>query len=150
MVEDPGEHHKPFPLLCQPCSCQRRAIGSRARAARATCQNRLVTLLDITQLQAFLADFADERAWNQFHTPKNLAMAIAGEAGELAAVLQWVDSAEAAAAVDADGPLRQEFLDEMADVMIYLARLAYVTNIDLNFAVEDKMRRNATRFPPAE
>ena len=74
-------------------------------------------------------------------------MALAGEAGELCAVLQWVESSAAADAVGEGGALRQDFADEMADVMIYLARLAAVIDLDLNDAVEQKMARNDTRFP---
>jgi NTP pyrophosphatase (non-canonical NTP hydrolase) len=71
-----------------------------------------------------------------------------GEAGELAAVLQWADGEEAVAAVADGGELRGDFADEMADVMIYLARLADVADIDLCAAVESKMERNEHRFPP--
>lgn len=108
-----------------------------------------MALLDVANLQARLREFADHRDWNRFHTPKNLTMAIAGEAGELAAVLQWVESHEAAAATAEGGQLRDEMVDEIADVMIYLARLVDVTGVDLNAAVEAKILRNETRFPPS-
>ncbi len=124
--------------------------GVSGFAPRVTCQTAAVTLLDIDNLQLMLRAFADERDWNQFHTPKNLAMALAGEAGELVAVLQWVDGADAAASVAPGGELHQEFADEMADVMIYLARLADTAGLDLAAAVESKMTRNAVRYPPME
>ena len=82
--------------------------------------------LDIAELQAQLRRFSAARDWERFHTPKNLAMALVGEAGELAAVLQWAEGSEAVAAVAEGGDLRGDFADEMADVMIYLARLADV------------------------
>lgn len=107
-----------------------------------------MAVLDIDALQMLLRDFAERRNWNQFHTPKNLAMAVAGEAGELAAVLQWVEGSAAFVAVAAGGELRGDLADEMADVMIYLARLADVAGIDLADAVESKMARNEIRFPP--
>ncbi|MCP5026839.1 MAG: nucleotide pyrophosphohydrolase [Actinomycetia bacterium] len=107
-------------------------------------------MLDITALQAHLRLFAAARDWDQFHTPKNLAMAIAGEAGELAAVLQWVEGSEALDLVTEGGELADDFADEMADVMIYLARLADMTGIDLAGAVEAKMARNELRFPPLD
>ncbi|MCY3608280.1 MAG: nucleotide pyrophosphohydrolase [Acidimicrobiaceae bacterium] len=106
-----------------------------------------MTLLDVAQLQARLRQFSEDRDWNRFHTPKNLVMALAGEAGELAAVLQWVDGHEATEATAEGGGLRNELTDEMADVMIYLARLADVVDVDLNDAVGAKLLRNEQRFP---
>lgn len=104
-------------------------------------------LVDVSGLQAYLRAFSRARDWEQFHRPKNLAMAIAGEAGELAAVLQWLDNVEADEAVGAGGDLREAFVDEMADVLIYLARLADVIDADLAEAVATKMARNEQRFP---
>ena len=106
-------------------------------------------LVDIAGLQRLMRAFTAARGWKRFHTPKNLAMALVGEAGELAAVLQWVDGAECEAAVAVGGGLRQDLLDEMADVMIYLAQLADVIDADLDAAVRGKMARNEERFPPA-
>ncbi|MFN3218719.1 MAG: nucleotide pyrophosphohydrolase [Acidimicrobiales bacterium] len=105
-------------------------------------------LVDVSGLQEQLRTFSRARDWEQFHRPKNLAMAIAGEAGELAAVLQWLDSDEADAAVAVDGDLREAFVDEMADVLIYLVRLADVIDADLGEAAAAKMARNEQRFPP--
>ena len=98
-----------------------------------------MNLLDITKLQQHLRAFSDARDWDRFHTPKNLTMALVGEAGELAAVLQWIDGAEALEEIGDGGRVRQDFMDEMADVMIYLARLADVTGVDLDAAVRSKM-----------
>lgn len=106
-----------------------------------------MALLDIAELQARLRQFSDERDWNRFHTPKNLVMALAGEVGELSAVLQWVEGDEAAEAAAEGGRLRNELIDEMADVMIYLARLADVADVELSDAVEAKLLRNEQRFP---
>lgn len=105
-------------------------------------------LLDVRQLAARLRDFAEERDWGQFHTPKNLAMALAGEAGEVLAELQWLTDAEIRAAFASDSDTRRSFGDELADVMIYLTRLADVSGIDLNEAVASKLATNAQRFPP--
>lgn len=105
-------------------------------------------LLNIEPLQALLRQFSADRDWEQFHDPKNLAMALAGEAGELASVLQWVTGAESAQRVGPSGDLRAEFAGEVADVMIYLARLADVADLPLAEAVAEKMDLNATRFPP--
>ena len=78
--------------------------------------------MDVSGLQSYLRAFSRARDWSSSIAQKNLAMAIAGEAGELAAVLQWLDNDEADDAVAADGDLRDAFVDEMADVLIYLAR----------------------------
>ena len=89
--------------------------------------------------------FAVVREWEKFHTPKNLAMAIAGEAGELAAEFQWLTADESALA-----SLTQDQLDavslEVADVQIYLLRLADVLNIDVSAAVRRKIQINEKRF----
>jgi dCTP diphosphatase len=88
--------------------------------------------------------FADERSWQRFHTPKNLTTAIAGEAGELAAVLQWAAPEE-----DLAGYIG-ELEDEIADVLIYLVRLCDVAGIDPIAAASRKIDRNAERFPVAD
>ena len=91
--------------------------------------------------------FSQERGWTPVQTPKNLAMALAGEAGELLAELQWLGSSESAALVRDDPALRERVAMEMADVLIYLARLADVTGIDLLTAAQEKLARNHERFP---
>ncbi|MDP3966716.1 MAG: nucleotide pyrophosphohydrolase [Nocardioides sp.] len=93
-----------------------------------------------------IREFAVARDWERFHTPKNLAMALVGEAGELAAELQWLTSEESADAAD-PGPLRDRVSAEMADVAIYLLRLADVLDVDLAQAVSDKLDVNEERFP---
>lgn len=99
---------------------------------------------DLDDLQAAIRDFADRRDWHRFHTPKNLAMALCGEAGELAAELQWLTPDESAS-LDADSLDRLRF--EAADVAIYLLRLCDVTGIDLVGSVREKLARNESRFP---
>lgn len=98
---------------------------------------------DIVELQAAIRDFADRRDWHRFHTPKNLAMALCGEAGELAAELQWLTPEESA-------QLSDEALEavrlEAADVAIYLLRLCDVLGIDLAQSVRDKLAINEHRF----
>lgn len=101
---------------------------------------------DLKQLQQSLRSFAAERDWEKFHTPKNLAMAIAGEAGELAADMQWMDDAEIAEALAA-GDLRSKVSHEAADVFIYLLRLSDVCGFDLMEAAEEKIAINQGRYP---
>ncbi len=91
-------------------------------------------------------DFAVERDWQQFHTPKNLAMALAGEVGELVAELQWQTDAQIAEQLESGG-LRGRLEQETADVLIYLLRLADVCGFDLLDAAEQKVQLNTQRYP---
>jgi len=102
--------------------------------------------MDIEALQRKLREFAAERDWEQFHSPKNLAMALAAEAGELLELFQWQSEIESAD----PGPARKTAVThELADVLIYLLRLADRLDIDLDAAVIDKLRINAEKYPVA-
>lgn len=103
-----------------------------------------MTLDDLTQR---LRDFAAARDWEPFHTPKNLTMALSGEAGELTALFQWL-TPEESAAWRADPAREFNVEDEIADVTLYLLRLADVLGIDLIAAANAKVDRNEKRFPP--
>ena len=87
--------------------------------------------------------FAMERDWEQFHTPKNLAMAVAGEAGELAAELQWLTAEESVALAPEKS---RAVANEMADVLIYLCRMADVMGVDLLETAFAKLRADADRY----
>lgn len=93
--------------------------------------------------------FAERRDWGQFHTPKNLAMALAGEVGELLAELQWL-TPEESQAVMADPAAAARMRAELGDVMIYLVRLADVLGVDLIRAARDKLADSARRYPADE
>jgi NTP pyrophosphatase (non-canonical NTP hydrolase) len=102
--------------------------------------------MDLAALQKQLAEFSAERDWDQFHSPKNLAMALAAEAGELLEVFQWLSEPQS----EQLGPAgKQAAEQELADVLIYLLRLADRLNINLDTAVADKLRINAARYPVA-
>jgi dCTP diphosphatase len=100
---------------------------------------------EIEALIAEVREFAVSRDWEQFHTPKNLAMAIAGEAGELVAEFQWLKEEESL-----KGALSAEKLSdielEVADVAIYLLRLSDVLGIDLAEVIRKKLEINEARF----
>lgn len=98
----------------------------------------------LTALRDDLRRFAAERAWEGFHTPKNLAMALSGEAGELIEHFQWLTPEQSAALA---APAREEVALEMADVLLYLVRLADVLDIDLAAAARRKIAINAERYP---
>ena len=89
--------------------------------------------------------FAQARDWEQFHTPKNLAMAITGEAGELAAEFQWLTAQQSVLEALSDEQLEAISL-EIADVQIYLLRLADVLRVDVPTAVRKKLEINESRF----
>ena len=95
-------------------------------------------------LQIQLREFAAERDWDQFHTPKNLAMALAAEAGELMEPFQWLTPEQSARLPD---QTRAEVELEAADVLLYLLRLCDKLGIDLVAAGEKKLKLNAERYP---
>ena len=105
--------------------------------------------LDLEEVAEFLRRFAAERDWDQFHTPKNLAMALAGEVGELVEVFQWL-TPEQSAAADTDPVRVRAVEDELADVLQYVVRIADVLGIDLAEAVWRKLRENEQRYPAGE
>lgn len=90
-------------------------------------------------------EFAEKRDWQQFHTPKNLAMARAGEVGELLAELQWLTTEQAAAVMD-DPERGPRMRAEIGDVTIYLVRLADVLGIDLVPAALEKLAEAGDRY----
>ena len=94
-----------------------------------------------------LAAFAQERDWDQFHTPKNLAMALSVEVAELVEHYQWLPSG-----VDAelDDAKRTGIRHELADVLMYLVRLADKSGVDLHAAVLEKMELNALKYPAGQ
>lgn len=102
----------------------------------------------IEALQARLREFAAARDWEQYHTPKNLAMALAGEVGELLEIFQWLTPEESRSVMES--PRAADAEDELADVLIYLARLADVLGVDALKAARLKIERNEARFPPDE
>jgi dCTP diphosphatase len=99
---------------------------------------------DIEDLKQKLRRFADARDWTQFHSPKNLAMALCGEAGELAAQFQWLTEAESA---NPTGKALRQIKDEIADVQLYLIQLADKLDVDIHKECARKLRDNARKYP---
>lgn len=91
--------------------------------------------------------FAAEREWQPFHTPKNLASALAVEAAELLEPFQWLNSG---ADEELEPATRAAIQDEMADVLTYLVMLADRLDVDLLAATREKMQRNALKYPVAQ
>jgi len=99
---------------------------------------------EVEQLREKLRDFARRRDWEQFHSPKNLASALIVEAGELLEHFQWLTEQQSR---ELDDEVRQEVAMEMADVFIYLLRLADQLDVNLVRAAHDKMAINEKRYP---
>lgn len=101
-------------------------------------------MTEFDQLKTELKQFADVRDWNQFHSPKNLSMALIGEAAELVEHFQWL-SEEQSDNLAAD-KLKEVAL-ELADIQIYLIRIADRLNVDLLSTVREKMQINEKKYP---
>ena len=100
----------------------------------------------VAALKDAIRRFAAARAWNPYHTPKNLAMALASEVGELCEVFRWLTPEESVAA-SADPKLREAVADELADVANIVFLLSEHTGIDLSEAVAAKMAKNEIKYP---
>ena len=105
------------------------------------------TTTTIERLKESVRRFAAERAWEPFHSPKNLAMALAAEAGELLEPFLWLEP-EASRHLTADAAKREAVADELADVAILLLNLSLSLGVDLSDAIAVKMRKNAVKYPP--
>jgi NTP pyrophosphatase (non-canonical NTP hydrolase) len=114
------------------------AMGKTKRCGRAKTPDSL------DSLQKRQAQFAAGRDWDQFHNPKNLAMAMAAEAGELIEHFQWLTPGQAAQLPKA---VRAEVALECADVLLYLLRLCEKLDIDLARATRKKLVLNAKKYP---
>ncbi len=102
------------------------------------------TVNDIDQLRGQLRQFAAERDWDQFHSPKNLAMALSVEAAELLEIFQWLDDAQSARLTP---PAMAAASDEIADVLLYLVRLSDKLGIDPIASAQRKLVANAAKYP---
>ncbi len=100
----------------------------------------------LAEVKGRVMAFARERDWEQFHAPKNLAMALAAEAGELMEHFLWCSPAESAA-IARDPAKRGKIADELADVVIYALEFANATGLDVASAIEAKMAANAQKYP---
>lgn len=100
----------------------------------------------LKQLKKTADMFVQARNWQRYHTPKNLVMALAVEAAELAEIFQWMTEQESRSAIE-PGPVRDHVKEEMADVLAYLLNLANALDIDLSDAFDEKMAKNGRKYP---
>lgn len=98
----------------------------------------------IEDVQNKVKQFVEEREWQPYQSPKNIVMALSGEVGELIEHFQWLTQAESSSLTDEQ---KSDVKDEVADVFIYLARLADILDIDLIGAAEQKIQKNARKYP---
>lgn len=103
--------------------------------------------VDLPHVQARLRAFAQARGWQRYHSPKNLAMSLAIEAGELLECFQWLTD-DQTRKVRHRPVLMAQIRGELADVLIYLIHLADVLDVDLLAAAWDKIEVNEHRYPP--
>ncbi|WP_376694114.1 nucleotide pyrophosphohydrolase [Wenzhouxiangella sp. EGI_FJ10409] len=99
---------------------------------------------DLAEFKHQFRQFVADRDWAQFHSPKNLAMALAGEAGELLELFQWLTQEESRNLPD---DAKQAVAHEIADIQIYLAAISDRLGIDIGPAVAEKMKLNAEKYP---
>jgi dCTP diphosphatase len=103
-----------------------------------------MTMIDIQRIQELHKKFVQERNWDRFQTPKNLSMALSVEASELAEIFMWLTEKQSGSLNDQQLKAASE---EMADVFIYLLRIADVLGVDLIQAAELKMKKNHEKYP---
>ena len=102
--------------------------------------------MDIKKLNETVDEFVEERNWEQYHTPKNLVMALSGEVGELNECFQWLNDADIEDVKNSPEKLIP-IEHEIADVFIYLIRIANKMGIDVEDAVYKKMELNRLKYP---
>jgi NTP pyrophosphatase (non-canonical NTP hydrolase) len=105
---------------------------------------RIAIFMDLRSLEQKLRKFAAERDWEQFHSPKNLSMALSVEAAELLEHFQWLTEAQSVSLASAE---LDEVASEIADIQIYLSIIASKLGIDIEAAVNAKLESNAAKYP---
>lgn len=102
--------------------------------------------MDTKLIQKKLAQFSAEREWDQFHTPKNLAIALSVECSELLEEFQWLTDEQSASSME-NSDRAERIRDELADITAYLVQLAGKLGVDLEEAVLKKIEKNAAKYP---
>ncbi len=100
--------------------------------------------MNIENIKQKIQKFSDDRAWEDFHNPKNLVMALTGEVGELNEIFQWLDFDEC---LNLPDDVLEHTKEEVADVAIYLIRICMKLDVDLESAILNKMDKNEKKYP---
>eukprot|EP00252_Welwitschia_mirabilis_P027975 TRINITY_DN9860_c0_g1_i2.p1 TRINITY_DN9860_c0_g1~~TRINITY_DN9860_c0_g1_i2.p1 ORF type:complete len:137 (-),score=27.52 TRINITY_DN9860_c0_g1_i2:190-600(-) len=100
----------------------------------------------IEDLRLLMADFARERDWDKFHSPRNLLLALVGEVGELSEIFQWKGEVPKGLP-DWSAKEKEHLGEELSDVLLYLVRLADICGVDLGEAALRKVKKNSLKYP---
>ena len=100
--------------------------------------------MDVKKIETILAEFSKQRDWDQFHSPKNLSMALSVEASELVEIFQWLTEEQS---YHLDANQLQHAKEEIADITIYILNLCRKLDIDLESAVLEKIEANSKKYP---
>lgn len=100
--------------------------------------------MDMNKIQTLIKDFSKKRDWDQFHNPKNLAMALSVETSELVEIFQWLNETEAKNLSHSN---IEHLKEEIADIAVYLLRICMHYDIDLEEAIISKMKKNEDKYP---
>ena len=102
--------------------------------------------MDLIKINNEIEKFVKDRDWDQFHSVKNLSMALSVESSELLEIFQWMSEADSDKSKE-NPKLKGKLEDELADIFVYLLRLVNKTEIDLESAVLNKIKKNALKYP---
>lgn len=102
--------------------------------------------INIEKINSIVSNFIEERDWDQFHSIKNLAMALSVETSELVEIFQWLKEADSNN-VAQDPKLKSKVQEEIADIFIYLMRIAIKSEVDIEKAVLEKIKKNSEKYP---
>jgi dCTP diphosphatase len=103
--------------------------------------------MDVKAILCQFNQFADDRDWDQFHTIKNLSMALSVESSELLELFQWAKDDEIQDWIKNDANKKNQIAEEVADIFMYLLKIADKAEIDLESAIKNKMQKNAEKYP---
>lgn len=100
--------------------------------------------MDMEKIKELILNFSKERDWDKFHNPKNLAMALSVETAELVEIFQWLNEKQC---LNLDEKKLEHLEEEIADIAVYLLRICYAYDINLENAIESKMKKNEIKYP---
>jgi len=100
--------------------------------------------MDMQNIQNIIKDFSKQRNWDQFHNPKNIAMALSVETAELVEIFQWLEPQQA---LNLDDKKQEHLKEEVADIAVYLLRICMAYDINLEEAIISKMKKNEIKYP---
>ena len=100
--------------------------------------------MNMEKIKKLIETFSKERDWDKFHNPKNLAMALSVETSELVEIFQWLNEEQC---LNLDKEKKEHLEEEIADIAVYLLRICYSYDINLEDAIKSKMKKNEMKYP---